>query len=124
MAEKDVLKKDNDSWLVQFTRNKGGVMINARGNDAKEAYTAFVEATGLFDGDIVDEGDVDVPFYDDGVEPYKKRDGTIGYKIELGKAPVRCPECKKEDINIHDGNWGKYFKCDDCGTIIKYKEKK
>lgn len=130
MANKDVLKESTaENWSVQFSRNKGGVMINSRGNSVEEVYKNYVQACSLLDNEVQEAEQVkssaqlEVPFYNDGIEPYTKRDGSTGYEIEKGKVPHTCPICKADGFEIENGRFGKYWlsNCKDK-VIVRIKK--
>lgn len=116
----------SEDWKVQFSRNKGGVMVNVRGESVDEVWPEYVKALDLVDGEpIKKEAEADYePFYSDGTEPYKKRDGSTGFRIPKGSVPEKCPSCKEEHkFEIEHGQWGDYWQCE-CGQIINVKKEK
>lgn len=118
----------SEDWKVQFSRNKGGVMVNVRGESVDEVWPEYVKALDLVDGEpIKKEGTVAdyEPFYSDGTEPYKKRDGSTGFRIPKGSVPEKCPlNACKGNMELEHGQWGDYFQCSDCGQIVNVKKEK
>ena len=129
MVTKAVLKEtEQENWTIQYSRNKGGVMINSRGNSVEEVYKNYVQACALLYEEVQEEKyNPELPFYGEGsnlVQPYKKKDGSVGYEIGKDGSPQKCPTCGSDKFDLVNGQWGNFWKCNSDSQIIRIKKEK
>lgn len=108
-------------FKAQISRKIDGYILNAQADDPNEALEILTSLEALM-GDKLPNDVAPVmehherePFTDDGIETYKKKDGTTGYWISAGKEPKKCPVCGGSEFkHWDDTGYGESFSCQKC----------
>ena len=108
-------------FKAQISRKIDGYILNAQSDDPNETLEILTTLEALL-ADKIPENEEPVvehherePFTDDGIETYKKKDGTTGYKLPKGQVPKKCPVCGGDDFkHWEDTGYGESYSCNDC----------
>lgn len=105
-------------YKAQISRKIDGYILNAQADDPNEVVEILSELESLMmdrlpvEQPVIEHHERE-PFTDDGIETYKKKDGTTGYKSST--PPKKCPACGSSDLkHWEDSGYGESYSCNAC----------